>query len=507
MASSTSTIHVNASQIIQTSCPSLSQQAKTLIDQQSQMTIKEIENISDKLFSAAKIELNLKESRRILSILTNVNHETIKNEATKYLIQYLGFSFFKKIEVEELFELEETLRNTILERLVFDSADHLNACFCAYQGILAHFLLLSYVDPQIHGEVVENVSQNVDSFIRQCKQIAPCPLQPVICMLRLTYNKLMKPNNQSIKNGLLGLDLSSDHLGFDIQQILEEYNEVDESDCDELNSDDEPSLYDPKAEYNMCMMLAGSTTDVSKKLFLIEEAADCAAADDDTILACQARMTGGQIAFRAGYFEEAFNFFQAAFCSLTEETADLIPEADQIGLYSGLVATLCSLGKKEMAQSFIEDFQKQEDTIKDASLLVGPYQIFATFYCQTYQWEKSLKYAQLAMEIAEKIKNIEVTASCYQLMGLVYATQGDGKQAYDLNKCALEAAKMLDDPVNVFSCYHRLGNACLLLENYKESLNWYLLALEGFKKLNNFAELCTIYSSMSGIYTLLDQKA
>jgi tetratricopeptide (TPR) repeat protein len=114
--------------------------------------------------------------------------------------------------------------------------------------------------------------------------------------------------------------------------------------------------------------------------------------------------------------------------------------------------------------------------------------------------EEATRYANEAMNLAEKVNWVKGKALSYRQIGLLYYVQSDFMKAMDWSQKALKTAKPLNNKLFEASVYNNIGNIYADLAQHKKALEYYEKYLDAAKQINSTQAEMGALNNIATIY-------
>ncbi|KQC12124.1 MAG: hypothetical protein APR63_03420 [Desulfuromonas sp. SDB] len=122
-----------------------------------------------------------------------------------------------------------------------------------------------------------------------------------------------------------------------------------------------------------------------------------------------------------------------------------------------------------------------------------------------YDNAKTLKYAQEAIELADKLNNIPQMASAYGALGMVKAYQGELKQSLEIFYKALKLLDGIDDKYTKSDLFNKIGLNLFYLRDFKSSIDYLKKSKKIATEIQNIGILTNALSNLGLVYQEIGQ--
>jgi serine phosphatase RsbU (regulator of sigma subunit) len=115
-------------------------------------------------------------------------------------------------------------------------------------------------------------------------------------------------------------------------------------------------------------------------------------------------------------------------------------------------------------------------------------------------FEKGIKYGELALELAKKYRSEKDQAKAQSIIGVSYYSMGDYVKALEHLKTGLELAEKIDDETLIQNCLGNIGHIYYSNEDAKHALEYYKKAMILALKSNNENQLSYQYQNIGNVF-------
>ena len=114
--------------------------------------------------------------------------------------------------------------------------------------------------------------------------------------------------------------------------------------------------------------------------------------------------------------------------------------------------------------------------------------------------DKTLKYAKIAGELADKLDFTKGKAESLRIIGIYYLKKSDYSQAFENYQKSLKIYEEIGDKKGVSICLNNIGQLFSDQSNYPQALEYYQKSLKIYKEINDRNEISSILNKIGNIY-------
>lgn len=181
--------------------------------------------------------------------------------------------------------------------------------------------------------------------------------------------------------------------------------------------------------------------------------------------------------------------------SLELELSTTRIDAEKISLSLELAQLLC-FTDFDKSLYYANRALEVAEKINDNQGIVRAYYVLGRLYHTSGNYEKALAYSHLVIEKAADTSLYAVTGRAYQQIGKTYYLLGNYAQAFDNYLKSLDIFTQSRDTVDLAKTLNNIGLIHLSEKNYPKALEYFFKSLSIFKQMQATTEIANVYNNI-----------
>ncbi len=148
----------------------------------------------------------------------------------------------------------------------------------------------------------------------------------------------------------------------------------------------------------------------------------------------------------------------------------------------------------------IDSLKLNSNRLKDTNKVDNYINIARYYYTVDFKADSLLRYAKLALHLAEKIKNDKRIMSTNRIIGIAYGELQQKENALKYYKKALSMAQKAKDQEEINKSYDNIATLYGKFNDFDKALEYFFISLKGNEKAKNYDGIANCISNINVIF-------